>query len=197
MSETTRRAALWALLLLLACAAGFTRGIAPSVDRAAGRNAVSGSNLDERGRGAMSKDQQAANSIKGRLLDKDRKKGLAVKVHCYSGQAFLVGQVDDVDFRHTAVQEAREVKGVRKVTAFFLPESDTAARDQDLAARVRAKIKAESGLVTARIQTEVLDGVAVLLGQVQDAKEVKKAVNAAQAVDGVQRVQSFLLVGGQ
>jgi osmotically-inducible protein OsmY len=182
MSYSRRFSLVSALLALALCCLGFTY-------------AKPGEDEGGRSLGSMSKDQALANTIKGKLLDKDKVLGLKVRVACYDGRAFLVGRVADHAFQVYAVHAARETKGVAQITAVF--EKNTAAEDKDkeVTARVREALSNDPDLGSLGLEVEVLDGEAVLLGKVPDTRLRKQAEAAASSVPGVAQVRSLLLTG--
>lgn len=182
MSHPRRLFLIPVLLVLAVCCLGFTYPKPSEGD--------SGRSL-----GAMSKDQALANAIKGKLLDKDKEKALKVHVTCVDGKAYLVGRVADRNFQVYAVQAAREVKGVTMVTVVFKKNAATEDKDKEVAARVREALAADADLGSLGLEVEVLDGEAVLLGKVSNARLKKQAKALVEDVDGVKRVNSLLVTG--
>lgn len=148
---------------------------------------------DERSVETIAKDKKISTEIKAALMKRDEKKGFAVKVYCFAGRVFLVGQLDDTAFRDFAVKTAKAASGVGSVTSYFLPESDTLKADLEIAAKVRAGLVADKSLSSTQIESEVLNGTVVLLGMVRDSRDVKGAVAVARGVSGVKQVKSFLI----
>lgn len=183
MPALSRPALFCAALALFLCATGF-------VPQKTKEPTTAG-----RGLATLTGDQRIANTIKAKLLDKDKKKGLAVKVSCFDGRVYLVGRMDDAAFQNFAVMTARAADGVLAVEIYFLPESGDASADPEVADRVRAVLAADKTLSAGRLEVEVVNGVAVLLGTVPDQAAAERAREAATAVPGVERVQSFLIPG--
>lgn len=150
---------------------------------------------DERSVETIAKDKKIATEIKAELMKRDEKKGFAVKVYCFTGRVFLVGQLNDTAFRDVAAKTAKAASGVRAVTSYFLPESDTLKADLEIAAKVRAGLVADKDLSATQIESEVFNGTVVLLGMVRDSKDVKGAVAVARKISGVKEVKSFLIPG--
>jgi osmotically-inducible protein OsmY len=183
MPALSRPATLCAVLALLFCASGF-------VPQKTKEPTTAG-----RGLATLSGDQRIANTIKAKLLDKDKQKGLAVKVSCFDGRVYLVGRLDDTSFQNFAVTTARAADGVLSVEIYFLPETGDASADPEVADRVRAVLAADKAISAGRLEVEVVNGVAVLLGTVPDQAAAERVREAATAVPGVERVQSFLIPG--
>lgn len=182
MSVSRRLSLVCTLLVLALCCLGFTYP-------------KPGEENSGRSLSAMSKDQALANSIKGKLLDKDKTQALKVRVACFDGRAFLVGRPSDLGFQSFAVNAARETKGVQQVTAVFQENPASEAQDKEIATRLRAALAADPALESLRLEAEVLDGVAVLLGRVPNPRTGRQAEAAAKSVAGVKRVRSLLIPG--
>ncbi|WP_449242532.1 BON domain-containing protein [Desulfovibrio sp.] len=181
MSALSRPATLCAVLALLLCASGFVP-MKPKDPAASGRSLAT-----------LSGDQRIANAVKAKLLDKDKQKGLSVKVSCFDGRVYLVGRLDDTSFQNFAVTTARAADGVLSVEIYFLPETGDASADPEVADRVRAALAEDKVVAKAHVEVEVVNGVAVLLGVVPNPEMIKQARETAEAVPGVERVQSFLV----
>lgn len=154
---------------------------------------------DERDVKTITADKAIATELKSKLLDKDRKKGLAVKVYCFTGQVFLVGALDDEAFTSFAVDLARKTKGVKKIETYWVLPSkdDSMAEDLKRAGKIRAALIADKSISSTQIETEVFGGTVVLLGMVNDPKSAAKAQAIAKAAQGVKTVKSLLLVTGK
>jgi hyperosmotically inducible protein len=157
--------------------------------------AIYGSARDERSVGDQAADKKISLSIKGDLADKDSELALKVHVYCFLGHVYLVGAVNDAAFRAFAVKTAKGTEGVKKVTAYFKPETDTTADDLELAAKVRAELIGNGDLSSTQIEQEVMNGEVVLLGMVRTKADAALAVKVAKGVEGVRKVTSFLIPG--
>jgi hyperosmotically inducible protein len=155
--------------------------------------AVYESARDERSVSDQAADKKISLSIKADLANKDSK--LALKVHVYSflKHVYLVGAVGDQPFRAFAMKTARGTEGVKKVTSYFKPETDTTAEDLKLAAKVRAKLVGNGDLSSTQIEQEVMNGEVVLLGMVRSQADAALAAKVAGGVPGVRKVTSFLI----
>ncbi|OIQ51155.1 Osmotically-inducible protein Y precursor [Pseudodesulfovibrio hydrargyri] len=148
---------------------------------------------DERSVGDQAADKKISLSIKTDLADKDSKLALKVHVYCFLKHVYLVGAIDDQPFRAFAVKTAKGVEGVKKVTSYFKPETDTTADDLELSAKVRADLIANGDLSSTQIEQEVMNGEVVLLGMVRSQADAALAVKVAKGVKGVRKVTSFLI----
>lgn len=155
--------------------------------------AIYGSARDERSVGDQAADKKISLSIKGTLADKDSKKALQVHVYCFLGHVFLVGAIDDAEFRSFAVKTAKGTEGVGKVTDYFKKETDTTADDLEIAAKVRTDLIAEGDLSATQIEQEVMNGEVVLLGMTRSKADAALAIKVAKGVTGVKKVTSFLI----
>lgn len=155
--------------------------------------AIYGSARDERSLGDQATDNKISLSIKGTLADRDSKKALKVHVYCFLARVYLVGAIDDADFRAFAIQTAKGTEGVQKVVEYFKKETDTTADDLEIAAKVRADLIGNGDLSSTQIEQEVMDGEVVLLGMVRSKADAALAVQVARGVTGVKKVTSFLI----
>lgn len=148
---------------------------------------------DERSVGDQTIDKQISLTIKGNLADRDGNKALQVHVYCFLRHVYLVGAINDKKFRAFAIKTAKSTKDVRKVTNYFVKESDTTADDLEIAASVRAALIAEGDLSATQIETEVMNGEVVMLGMVRSKADAKLAIKIAKGVEHVRKVTSFLI----
>lgn len=159
--------------------------------------AIYGAARDERSLLAMARDKAAATEIKAKIMDRDRMKGLAVKVYCFVGHAILLGQVDDAEFQDYAVAIARQADHVKSVETHWEPPTDegTLSRDLEITARLRAALVADENLSSTQIEFEVFAGKVYLLGMVRAQQDADRAVAQASVVPGVLNVVSLLIPG--
>lgn len=155
--------------------------------------AIYGSARDERSVGDQATDKKISLGIKGDLADKDSKMALKVHVYCFLSHVYLVGGINDTAFRAFAVKTAKGTEGVKKVTDYFVPESDTTSADLELAAKVRTELIGNGDLSSTQIEQEVMNGEVVLLGMVRTKADAALAVKVAKSVKGVRKVTSFLI----
>ncbi len=159
--------------------------------------AIYGAARDERSLLDMAKDKAAATEIKAKIMDRDRMKGLAVKVYCFVGHAILLGQVDDAEFQEFALAIARQADHVKSVEAHWEPPTDenTLAQDLEIVARLRTALVADETLSSTQIEFEVFAGKVYLLGMVRSQQDADRAIAQASVVPGVLNVVSLLIPG--
>jgi hyperosmotically inducible periplasmic protein len=150
---------------------------------------------DERNVVDMATDKAATTEIKAKIMDRDRMKGLAVKVYCFVGQVALLGQLDDEDFQEFAVATAHAANGVKGVTTYWEPvtQESTLAADVEITARIRAALVADKQLSSTQMELEVFAGKVYLLGMVRSRQDVDRAVAHAKTVAGVIEVVSLMV----
>ena len=155
--------------------------------------AIYDSARDERSVGDQASDKKISLAIKGDLADRDGKMALKVHVYCFLGHVYLVGAIDDVAFRAFAVKTAKNTEDVKRVTKYFVKETDTTTDDLALAAKVRTALISEGDLSSTQVETEVMNGEVVMVGMVRSKADEKLAIKVAKGVDGVRKVTSFLI----
>nr|WP_321256101.1 BON domain-containing protein [uncultured Pseudodesulfovibrio sp.] len=155
--------------------------------------AIYGSARDERSVGDQAADKEISLSIKKTMADKDGEKALQIHVYCFLKHVYLVGAINDTAFQSFAVKTAKSTKEVKKVTKYFVKESDTTADDLEIAASVRAALIAEGDLSATQIEQEAMNGEVVLLGMVRSKKDAQLAIKVAKSVEGVRKVTSFMI----
>lgn len=148
---------------------------------------------DERSVGDQATDKKISLTIKGDLADRDAKKALSVHVYCFLRHVYLIGAINDRQFRDFAIKTARKTDDVKKVTPYFVKETDTTADDLETATRVRAALIADGDLSSTQVETEVMNGEVVLVGMVRNKADARLAVKIAKGTKGVRTVKSFLI----
>lgn len=148
---------------------------------------------DQRLGGTIADDKEISLGIKSDLLDANLSQGWGIKVYCYYGHVFLVGEAPE-KMRSKAILIARHHKGVRSVTSHWFTPAKSETGDFVLATRLRTALIGTSGLSSTRIDTEVNAGRVVLLGVVKDEAERKLAIRSARQVEGVSQVISYLML---
>lgn len=155
--------------------------------------AIYGSARDERSVGDQTADKEISLSIKKAMADKDGKKALQIHTYCFLKHVYLVGAINDIAFQSFAYKAAKATDGVKKVTKYFVKESDTTANDLEIAASVRAALIAEGDLSATQIEQETMNGEVVLLGMIRNKKEAQLAIKIAKGVEDVRKVTSFMI----
>jgi len=155
--------------------------------------AVYGSIRDERSVADQAVDKKISLSIKKGMADRDAKLALKIHVYCFLRHVYLVGAIDDRDFRDFAVDTAKKTEGVSQVYTHLVNETDTLTDDLEIAARVRAALIAEKQLSSTQIETETMNGEVVMVGMVRSEADAQLAVRIARGVKGVRKVTSYLI----
>jgi osmotically-inducible protein OsmY len=179
--------------LLLGASVGLLGCGGPRPDRAMARAARSQESLASRLEDRAMKAEILANLMEDRALG-----GARVTPHVYTGHAFLVGSVRTAAQRDAAIADAWRVEGVRSVDA-YLPQTPArrsagrTASDAALKAELKGRLSLDPTLTT-RVDLQVIDGHAVLLGVVPSQEAVQSAGTIAQGTGGITGVTNFLLV---
>lgn len=152
--------------------------------------------VDERSVGEQYDDEKITMDIRKKFTDDEKIKYFDISTYCYNGHVYLVGEYDTVDQKNQAVKLAREVKGVRSVTDYFLPkkadETCGTTTNLKLFAKVKTELIGDKEISSTQIEVKVLQCNVILLGLVGSADEINKAIALAKTVEGVRSVKSFL-----
>lgn len=134
--------------------------------------------------------------VKMSLLTSDQVDGLDVNVDTTNGRVTLHGTVDSSAEKQAAAMLARDVDGVREVRNLVQvvasgEQPQVAVDDQKLAEQVRARLEADEALSDSTIEVKsVNDGVVVLAGDAETLSDHRRALETANAVEGVSHVAS-------
>jgi osmotically-inducible protein OsmY len=150
---------------------------------------------------AMADDYRHQRRLQDVLLAEPGFAGLVLKSYVFMDHGYVVGQVQSPEQAVAIYQAASKVEGLKSLNA-FLPvkrssTSDTIGKvtsDTNLKAQIEAALTRTPGVVDARIQVEVLDDRAILLGVVSDNDEKTRAEHAASSTIGVKRIINWLLL---
>jgi len=124
-----------------------------------------------------------------------------LKSYVFMEHGYVVGHVQSPEQAAAVYQAANKVEGLKSLNA-FLPvirpsTTDTMGKvtsDANLKAQIEAALARAPGVVDARIQVEVLDDRAILLGVVSGSEEKTRAEQAAASTIGVKRIINWLLL---
>ena len=108
---------------------------------------------DQRLSGTITDDKEISLGIKSDLMDANLSQGWGIKVYCYYGHIFLVGEAPE-KMRSQAIRIARRHKGVRSVTSHWFTPAKSETGDFVLATKLRTELIGTSGLSSTRIDTE-------------------------------------------
>ncbi len=144
---------------------------------------------------AQVNDDRLKASLRAALLTTDAAAAVHITPYAYMGHAYLVGFVDSAAQRQAVAAAAHGVEGVRSLEIYLpdRPAESQTASDLATTAEVKTALALGGDRVT-QIDVEVLAGQAVLLGIVGSQEAIDAAVAAAQGVEGVRGVTSFLLL---
>lgn len=143
-------------------------------------------------------DKKITGLIYKKLIDDRLTRALSITPRCYDGRVYLIGEYEKEDEKNHAIAIAREVEGVVCLETYLVPRAGrTDADEQDdvrLSAEVKKNLVASGAVSTARLDVVSVQKHIVLVGIVKSEKEIARASEIAQGVEGVQSVISFLTV---
>jgi osmotically-inducible protein OsmY len=135
------------------------------------------------------------------LVADPRFAGLTLTAYVFMDHGYVVGHVRSIEQAEAVYRTASQVEGLRSLNAFLpvkrsstLDTVGNVASDESVKAQVEAALARTPGLVDSRVQVEVLDSRAVLLGVVSGTEERTRAEYAAAATLGVTRIINWLLL---
>jgi hyperosmotically inducible protein len=156
---------------------------------------------DPRSVGAQASDQKITTKIQGKLAGEEGLAVFDIAVQVYYGRVYLVGEYGDEGDRKTAVRLARETEGVTGLSTYLLPKRDVegcgAGSGLKLNATINKRMVRDDLVVHSRVNVEMVQCNAVLLGVVDGAAERSRAAEIARGVEGVRSVKNFLVVKKQ
>jgi len=121
---------------------------------------------------------------------------LDLSVECYKGHVYLVGEYDKPVQKERAVNIAKNVKGVEKVTSYLLPKNrnDICGIDENLEIMLSVKthLIGDKDLWARNIDVKSVQCHVVLYGIVASDDKITKAIEHAKRVKGVRSVKSLL-----
>ena len=154
--------------------------------------------VDERSVEEQYDDQKITMVIRKKFSDDKKIKYFDISTYCYNGHVYLVGEYVILDQRNQAVKLAEEVEGVKSVTDYFLltKVDDTCGKTANLklSTKVKTKLIGDKDISSTKIEVNALRCNIILLGLVDSADEIKKAISYAKTVQGVRSVKSFLRI---
>lgn len=139
------------------------------------------------------------------LVEKLGDDAKTIKVAYVKDRIVLVGEVQDRATRELASYVARTVPAVRKVDdqvkarnerSFGSGKVQDEAADNSLEKTVRSALKKELGQHAKTVKAEVVNGVALLVGQAPDAARKELALKTAGEVPGVRKVVEVVSISG-
>jgi osmotically-inducible protein OsmY len=143
-------------------------------------------------------DARIKTTLDGRLAKDSPGLYLSVSTTVVEGRVLLTGRVSNPENRLNATRVAWTVEGVRKV------DNDIEVSDffgwldgpSDLIMRTRlaAILLADGSIKDVNYTTDVVHGVVYLMGVAQDKDEVERVVAHAQQLNGVKRVENYVVL---
>jgi len=153
---------------------------------------------DERSVGKIVDDKIIASKIKYQLFRDDTVKGLDISVYVFLGKVFLVGAVENKAQKKKAVIISKNIEGVKSVKEYILSKDKMSlgkkVDDRAITAKVKVKMIKDTEMKSTQIYVKTILGHVVLLGIVEDKKDMTKAVNYARSVDNVTNVVNFIML---
>jgi osmotically-inducible protein OsmY len=183
-----RLAPLALIPLLSACvwlgATGFVAGVSAARQERTIGNAVD--------------DIRIKTTLDGSLVHESPGLYLRVSTTVVEGRVLLAGRVDSPDARLQATRVAWGVEGVRKVDN-DIEVSDLSGwldgpADLIMRTRLAAILLADKSIKDVNYTTDVVHGVVYLMGVGQDKAEVDRVVAHAQNINGVKRVENYVVL---
>jgi len=154
--------------------------------------------------GCAQSDPGITTSVKTQLIADDQVKARNITVETRDGIVTLTGTVQSPAEQAKALQIARNTKGVSSVVDHLAissaPEPGVAATtgaaltDAGITASVKARLLADPDVSGLRIEVDTTDRIVTLSGSVDSAREKSRAIEIANKVDNVSRVEDHLTV---
>lgn len=151
--------------------------------------------------GSMLEDRVLATKVHLALLTELGPDTLKVDVGVESGQVMLSGEVKDRATKELAADIVDDVDGVQSVSneielekpegapvSDAVEEAERTTNDSILESKVRLRLLSEIGTDALSIEIEASGGTVHLSGTTSSAADAERAVEVAQAVDGVDEV---------
>jgi osmotically-inducible protein OsmY len=143
-------------------------------------------------------DARIKTTLDGRLAKDSPGLYLSVSTTVVEGRVLLAGRVSKPENRLNATRVAWSVEGVRKVdndveVSDFFGWLDGPA-DFLMRTQLAAILLADESIKDVNYTTDVVHGVVYLMGVAQDKDEVERVVAHAQKVNGVKRVENYVVL---
>lgn len=143
-------------------------------------------------------DVRIRNTIQARLANENPSTFVNVSTTSIEGRVLLTGRVANPQTRLDATRVAWTVEGVRKVDN-DIEVTDQAGwldRPKDIWIRtqVATSLLADKYIKDVNYTVDTVNGVVYLTGVGQDQAEVDRAIQIAKTVDGVKRVENYVVL---
>lgn len=123
---------------------------------------------------------------------------LNVSVTVIEGRVLLTGRVDDPEQRLAATRAAWAIEGVLRVNNEIevTDEVGWLERPKDIWIRTQLAtvLLADKSIKDVNYTIDVVNGVVYLTGVAQDKAELDRAIADAQSLDGVKRVENYVVL---
>jgi hyperosmotically inducible protein len=146
---------------------------------------------DERNAEGMWDDSAITTKVKNKLLKDHKTTAYQIDVDTLEGNVFLTGVVETEQESKRAVEIAKNVPGVKKVTNNLQIGERTFGQSVDdtvTGSRIKAKLVVEPGIRSLNIDVDVHNGVVTLTGIVDSSEQRKRAIEIAQSTIGAVRI---------
>jgi osmotically-inducible protein OsmY len=194
MDQQARRA-IFSFGLLLAAGAGLSLGACAPVVIGAG--VVAGVAISqERGIGGAVSDTKIRLEIDSLWLEESTALFSKIGLQVQEGRVLLTGQVQEPEARVTAVRLAWQAEGVAEVINEIgvgdKSSLSNAARDEWIAAELRARLLGDSAIASINYSIETVNGSVYLIGVAQNQAELDRALAHAKDITYVRRVLNYM-----
>ncbi len=147
-------------------------------------------------------DATLAAMVNSRLLWNPETDGTDITVDALAGVVTLTGRADTLAAKNTATRLAQSTRGTvqvdnrliveskGQVTQALAPDGDQAMSDTWVAAKVNSSLMWSAGVDAGDIDVNAKDGVVTLTGVADSAAARRQAIDMAQSVRGVKRVDA-------
>ena len=152
---------------------------------------------DERNADRMWDDCAITSRVKAELLKDPLTTALQIDVDTLEGSVFLTGVVETKAESRRAVEIARSVSGVKKVTNNLQIGKRNFKQSMDdtlTGSRIKAKLILEPGIRSLNIDVDVYNGVVTLTGIVDCRDQRKRAIEIAQSTSEAARIVDNIMV---
>ncbi len=194
MNQQARRV-FFAFGILFAAGAGLTLGGCTAVVIGAGA-AAGVAAAQERGLKGAAADTRIRLAINRLWFEESTSLYRKINLQVQEGRVLLTGQVPAPEARVTAVRLAWQAEGVAEViNEIGLGDASSlldAARDQLIAAELRARLLADGAIASINYSIETVNGSVYLIGVAQNQAELDRALSHARNIAYVRRVVDYM-----
>lgn len=194
MAKNSRASSLKALLAAVALAPALSGCV---VLAATGLVAGAAATREERTIGNAVDDVRIKSTLQSRMAGQDPTILLNVSITVIEGRVLMTGRVAEPQARLDATRVAWSVDGVRRVDNDIEVTDQTGWLDRPKDIWIRTQVAAlllgVSQVKDRNYTVDTVNGVVYLTGVAQSEEEIARAVDTAKSVDGVKRVESYVV----